>query len=690
MRYIIAAPPYSRRSAGIVVLYELQKWLIRLGKDAMILNFKVPYQIEEDDIVIYPEIVSGNPLKAKRVVRYILNEPGRIAGDKDFDKSEILVAYDPYLARYSNGVFLTTPIVEDFFLNRGGVRNIDCLWIGKGKNTNHPITENCVEITYSWPAKRRELAELLNRTATLYSYDDRTMLLTEAALCGCKVVLIKDNELMDPNLQPYDLDAFKIKLKEFIKLTWYPEIDPGGAAREIDKHLSRGRSKHPEPALASPSPKISSIVILTLNQLKYTKACVESIQRNTQEPHEIIFVDNGSSDGTIKWLQRLVKENAHYRMILNNNNLGFARGCNQGIRLAKGEYILLLNNDVVVTKKWLKRMITCAEAIPRSGMVGPMSNFVSGPQLVKPVNYDTASLSGLEAFAETHASKHQGRAIPFWRVVGFCMLIKRAVIERIGGFDERYGQGNFEDDDLTLRAILAGFESWITLDCFVHHYGNRTFAGAGIDYAKSLNGNWAIYKRKWGIPEETAYGSTYNLKEVLSRGFNRIKHYFPLEPQDSDLTTGEELYAIGDVEGARIAFERLVRCNPHNAGALNNLGVIAFREGATDDARDYFIKVLEIDPNHFESAENLGNCMVALKAYEKAVQWFEKALRLKPDDATVLNSLANCFMQMEDFKKAQEAYTKSYQLNNNQPKVGEVLANLEALKTFKTERRASL
>ena len=57
MRYVIAAPPYSRKSAGIVVLYELQKWLIKSGKDAMILNFKVPYQIEDDDIVVYPEIV---------------------------------------------------------------------------------------------------------------------------------------------------------------------------------------------------------------------------------------------------------------------------------------------------------------------------------------------------------------------------------------------------------------------------------------------------------------------------------------------------------------------------------------------------------------------------------------------------------------------------------------------------------
>ncbi|GAI78574.1 unnamed protein product, partial [marine sediment metagenome] len=102
------------------------------------------------------------------------------------------------------------------------------------------------------------------------------------------------------------------------------------------------------------------------------------------------------------------------------------------------------------------------------------------------------------------------------------------VIEKIGGFDSKYGLGNFEDDDFCLRAVLAGFESWIARDCFVHHFGGVTFVGAGIDYRKSLLKNWEIFKRKWGIPEEINYGATYDMTEVLRGGFIPSRHYCPL------------------------------------------------------------------------------------------------------------------------------------------------------------------
>ena len=108
-----------------------------------------------------------------------------------------------------------------------------------------------------------------------------------------------------------------------------------------------------------------SIIILTFNQLKYTKECVESIRKHTPEPHEIIFVDNGSTDGTGKWLKKLVKNNSNYKLIENKKNLGFSKGCNQGIEASSGEYILLLNNDVVVTENWLAGMLECLKQ--RSG-----------------------------------------------------------------------------------------------------------------------------------------------------------------------------------------------------------------------------------------------------------------------------------------------------------------------------------
>ena len=235
MRYIILAPAYTRRSAGIVVLHELQKWLIRSGKDAMVMHFNDPFNIEDDDIVVYPEIITGNPLRAKRVVRYILNEPGKLGGTKQYDSSEILVAYTEHFSQFSNGIYLEIPIIEDFFSNQKQERTFNCFWVGKGRNTNHPATTGCMEITYQWPSSRRELAALLNKTNILYSYDDTTHLLTEAMLCGCTVKLIKNNIKINLEQPPPPAPVvFQKQLEQFIQLTWYPEINP---IPEIAAHI---------------------------------------------------------------------------------------------------------------------------------------------------------------------------------------------------------------------------------------------------------------------------------------------------------------------------------------------------------------------------------------------------------------------------------------------------------------------
>jgi GT2 family glycosyltransferase/cytochrome c-type biogenesis protein CcmH/NrfG/SAM-dependent methyltransferase len=323
----------------------------------------------------------------------------------------------------------------------------------------------------------------------------------------------------------------------------------------------------PSPHLAR-EPKLVSLIILAHNALDYTKKCISSILEYTQEPFELIVIDNGSDDGTPDFLNKVREgfgiskdtrelfkpsQNAgrqkneqplsdtgskcpctSFKIIRNDQNLGFSVGNNQGIEAATGRYIVLMNNDVVVTKGWLSRLIACAERRPQAGIVGPMSNYVSGPQFVESVPYDITTLSGLTEFADKFSTIHAGKAKRFWRVVGFCMLIKRSVIEKIGGLDQRYGLGNFEDDDFNLRATIAGFESWIAEDCFIHHFGSRTFLASKIDYEKSLNRNWEIFKNKWGIPQDQPYGVSYDLSEIVKRGFNRSEHYCPFSEKETE------------------------------------------------------------------------------------------------------------------------------------------------------------
>ncbi|MDA3835588.1 MAG: glycosyltransferase, partial [Spirochaetales bacterium] len=464
--------------------------------------------------------------------------------------------------------------------------------------------------------------------------------------------------------------------------------------------------------------KLTSIIILTHNQLEYTKKCINSIFKHTRESFELIVVDNGSTDGTVEYLESEARgrrsevggqrsprlnplrgvpegaiqqgrevrgQRAEVRIIKNKENLGFAAGNNQGMAEAKGDYVLLMNNDLVVTPGWLGRLIACAERRPQIGIVGPVSNYVSGPQLIKDVSYDTTSLARLNKFSNAFSKKHEGQTKPFWRVVGFCMLIKRAVIDKIGGLDGRFGLGNFEDDDFSLRAALAGFESWIAQDCFVHHFGSRTFVGAKIDYRESLHKNWEIYKKKWGIPADVAYGAQYDMASAVKDGFIPAKHYCPLTPEEYSVTDGEQLFGMGDIEGARRIFKQVLSVAPNNIEALNNLGVIAFQEGETDQAVSYFTRVLETDENYFEAIENLGKCEEAKKDYLKAAEWFERALKLKPDEIGLLNAMGNCFIQAEDLSKAREVYEKSLGLDGNQESIEIILQELGRLEESKME-----
>ncbi len=245
---------------------------------------------------------------------------------------------------------------------------------------------------------------------------------------------------------------------------------------------------------------LTSIVILAHNQLAYTKACLDSIRFLTDEPIELILVDNGSTDGTDDYFRALAAADDRIRLVLNRDNRGFPAGVNQGMRLAGGQQILLLNNDTVVTTGWLRRLLRALHSDPAVGLVGPCSNHVSGPQEVA-AEYD--DLAGIDRFAWEYAKTHQGVREETGRLVGFCLLIKLAVLETVGWFDEGFGIGNFEDDDYCLRARRAGFRAVIVRDAFVHHVGGATFAESGVHYEGLMQANRHRFEKKWESIEPT-------------------------------------------------------------------------------------------------------------------------------------------------------------------------------------------
>ena len=234
---------------------------------------------------------------------------------------------------------------------------------------------------------------------------------------------------------------------------------------------------------------LTSIVIPVWNGIADTAACLQSLSRHTPQDHEIIVVDNGSTDGTAEWLQT-----QPVRVIRNETNLGFPRACNQGMEAARGKQVCLLNNDTLATPGWLSRMLDCMYSAPDIGLVGPRSNYVSGAQMLQQHYGSTQQLDG---WAWGWCQRHRGEYLPVSRLIGFCLLLRGEMLEQVGHFDEAFGLGNCEDDDLGRRAEAAGWRLLIANDSFVHHYGHRTFDREGVDLNASMRENVALLEAKY-------------------------------------------------------------------------------------------------------------------------------------------------------------------------------------------------
>lgn len=272
-----------------------------------------------------------------------------------------------------------------------------------------------------------------------------------------------------------------------------------------------------------------SIVVPVLDNLECTRLCVESLDACASAPFELILVDNGSAAETARWIEELAARRTDVVRIRNERNQGFAFACNQGLAAAGGDRIVLLNNDVVVTPGWLERLESRLDADARCGLVGPMTNRASGPQVKRDATY--SDLGAMRAYAARLASEQAGKGTQLSRLVGLCLLVRREVIDRIGGFDPCFFPGNFEDDDFCLRAQRAGFTLWMAEDAFVHHHGSATFRAASLDYARAMRDNWRWFCARHEHRGEL--GEPYPARHLaLKWSFDAERDFVPLRHAD--------------------------------------------------------------------------------------------------------------------------------------------------------------
>jgi GT2 family glycosyltransferase len=217
-----------------------------------------------------------------------------------------------------------------------------------------------------------------------------------------------------------------------------------------------------------------SFVIPLYNCLPLTQAMLASLQATLPAglDHEIILIDDGSTDGTREWLAQSGPLHAPpFRILLNEHNLGFARGNNRAAGVARGDLLALLNNDLVLLPGWLEPMLAAHTQLgPKAGLIGNIQ-LDARTGLV-----DHAGLDLTPTAKPVHV-----RAAPCWlerrlhpvrpmpAVTGACLLVARELWQQLGGFDEGYVNGG-EDIDLCYRARAAGRINAIALHSVVRHH----------------------------------------------------------------------------------------------------------------------------------------------------------------------------------------------------------------------------
>ena len=219
--------------------------------------------------------------------------------------------------------------------------------------------------------------------------------------------------------------------------------------------------------MAVANKRMVSIIVINWNGIKLTRDCVGFLRQKTSyKPFEIIVIDNGSKASDVRELNELHKRKAIDKLILNDFNNGFSGANNQGVEVASGDYILLLNNDVDLTKNWLSKLVSIAEEDKKIGLIGPKITLTHTPDVCFGAGKITDS--GASDFG------YETERCDVEQIGGAALMFKRSVLEKIGALDAGFNPAYFEECDFCVRARKAGFRVVFAPESEILHFENAT------------------------------------------------------------------------------------------------------------------------------------------------------------------------------------------------------------------------
>ena len=229
------------------------------------------------------------------------------------------------------------------------------------------------------------------------------------------------------------------------------------------------------------------IIIPIWNQPERTRRCLESILHSTQEAVRLVLVDNASEAPTRGFLEQFEKSSpVPVEIIRNSENRGFIKAVNQGIRAAQSEWVCVLNNDTLAAPGWLTEMLQVAQSDPAIGLVNPTSNSLG-----------FQPKEGLLGGYAQSLKSFSGRATELSTALGFCLLGRRSLFEKVGFLDESYGMGYFDDDDLSRKVKALGFRCVRACAAYVYHEERASFRLLPKRNEAFLQ-NRRLFEQRWG------------------------------------------------------------------------------------------------------------------------------------------------------------------------------------------------
>jgi GT2 family glycosyltransferase len=240
--------------------------------------------------------------------------------------------------------------------------------------------------------------------------------------------------------------------------------------------------------------KKASIIMAVWNQLGYTRLAVDSLLRNTKTSlFELVVIDNGSK-ADVKAYFDSISDRLEINYIRNGENLGPIRAINQGIAAAKGDYIGVMHNDVIILEDgWLEKILKVMESDPDIGIAG----LAGRKEIYKTGSVNEESLRhNLQNEDLNPPMEEEVSAVAV--VDGLCFIMNRRFLEKAKGFDENYGYMHCYDLDISLQSVEAGFRN-VVVKVEAMHIGNGGMTRKTREYKELVDDDYGLLKRNCRI-----------------------------------------------------------------------------------------------------------------------------------------------------------------------------------------------